>query len=316
MDGNSKQNIQTQPTSSFYGRNRFKILGLLISIVLVFGIIVVSLNVFLISDAAANEFGGTLILTLIRIAFLIFGTPVAIILLFVGHRIDNAKNKIISYRYPLWVEFIGLILGVYLGLNMAVLWIVIFSVAQGTLWTDPILYIPLPVITPIITYLCFKVAQLIYSLIDKRATRKNLKLTLIVFVLSLPLFAYSGYALYQIYLEEASEATITITNFKEVPVEKKSIYTADITIPKSDEYNVTAYVGSKPSGTIRLNGIENIDGFNNFELTKGINKLIFYPDERTCTSASQTVSFQIRKVLANQLKLGNPKVITEKIVCP
>ena len=312
---NLNQKSESQSNQSFYEKNRYKIFGLLLSITLVFSFIIISINIFLLSDTTSYEVGGSLILTLVRIAFLIFVTPVAIVLLFVGHRIDTARNKTQSYDYPFWVELVGIIVGIYLGLNMAILWIVILSVSEGTLWTDPLLYVPLPVITPLITYLCFKTVQLVYSLFDKRAQRSGLKLTLIVFIISLPIFVFSGIALYQIYLDEASEATITMTNFKEIPSGQKNVFTADLSVPTSDEYNITAYIGSKPSGTIRLNGIENIDGFNNFELTKGVNKLLYYPDSNNCTQSHISVTFQARKVLANQLKLGSPKSITETITC-
>lgn len=315
------QKAQPRQNISFYSKNRFKIFGLLLSITLVFSFIIIVINVFLLSNtSASNVFGGVLVLTLIRIAFLILGPPVSIILVFIGHRIDDAQNKA-AYRYPIWVELIGMFIGIYLGLDTAILWIVSVSVSQGLIWANPILYIPFLVITPIITYLCLKGTQLIYSLVNKRFRGDSFKLLLIIFLLSSPFLIYSGYSLFQIHQQESSQTSITITDFKAASQGK--IYTANISIPQADEYNITATIGfSSPAasaGILRLNGIENIDGLNNYELTTGINKLIYYPNTNACpvsnSSTIHSVTFEIRKVLANQLKVGNPKIITEPITC-
>ena len=109
----NNNNLEEQSHSRFNARNKFKILSFLLSIVLVFAIIIVSFILLAIKTTVENE--GYLALILIRIAFIIFATPVAIILFFIGHRIDDAKNKADVYPYPIWIEIIGIVIGIYLG---------------------------------------------------------------------------------------------------------------------------------------------------------------------------------------------------------
>lgn len=314
-DENAKQ---THINSSFANRNRYKILGILISIILVFTIIIVSF-IFLSVQATVGN-GAELILILIRIAFIIFATPVAIVLFFVGHRIDDVKNRAEAYHYPILIEILGITIGIYLGWTVSTIWVLIITISQGTLWTNPTLYIPFPVITPLVTYLCFKAAQFIYSLFDKKAQRSSLRMPLIAFVLVLPLLIYSIYTIFQLYNEASYQNQVTLTNFKEVRQGNNDIFTADMYVPQSDEYNIIATVGSSShtvlAGILRLNGVENIDGLNNFILTKGDNKFIFYPNNKVCSSNTSTsVSFDVRKVLAYRFTIAQAKVISENVTC-
>jgi len=317
ISSNKNNNKELQSNSSFNSKNRFKILSILLSIILVFAIIIVSFVLLSIKSTIENE--GYLALILIRIAFIIFTTPVAIILFFIGHRIDDAKNKLDVYRYPIWVEIIGIITGISLGWVISILWVFIITVSQGTIWANPVLYIPFPVITPLITYLCFKTVQFIYSLLNKKARRSSIKIPLIAFLLALPILIYSIYIILQINQEVSYQNQVTFTNFKETKQGNKHIFTAGVYAPQSNIYNIIAIVDSSSkklsAGILRLNGVENIDGLNNFILNKGINKMIYYPNSNTCSGTRVTVSFDIRKLLADRFTTTQAKVIKETIKC-
>lgn len=322
MDQNAKPVVPVKKDSPFDSRNRYKIFGILISIVLAFSIIFISL--ILLSLNATIQTEGVVVLSLIRIAFIILGTPIAILLFFVGHRIDDAKNKDVSYRYPLWVEVVGMIIGLLLGLIVSSIWIITFTLTQGIIWSNPILYLPLPVVAPLITYLCFKGTQLIYALSNKNFLRGNFKLPLLIFLLSSPVLIYSGYIMFQIFQEASYQENVTITNFKEVQLGNNYIFTANMYVPQTSEYNITASIGQTPSddieGAVRINGIENIDGLHNYELNKGMNPLIYYPRSTDCAYATKPakytyVTFNVRKVLEYRIPLAIPKRITEKIAC-
>lgn len=312
---------QINPVNSpFMKRNQYKIFGLLLGIIVIFFVIVSVFGLFLASQHASGIDEDPLTLIFIRIAFIIFSAPIIIVLFFIGHRIDDKKN-VASYRYPLWVELIGLIVGMYLGWELAILWIIIFAVSQGIIWENPLLYAPLPFITSLITYLCVKGMQFLYSLDNKKFYGDSFKWPLIIFILTLPLLFYSWHTLLEISQEESYQNQITISNFKQLQQGNKYIFTADMYVPQTSEYNVTGSVGLSPYiGKVRLDGIENIDGLNNFILTQGMNKLIFYPNPQECPliTASPThsyVTLKIRKVLASRFTLAQPKVIVENITC-
>jgi hypothetical protein len=310
-------NTAAQSTSSFNARNKFKILSLIISIILVFTIIIVSFVALSIRATVGDE--ADLIFTLIRIVFIIFATPVAVLLFFIGHRLDDAKNKSVTYSYPIWLEIVGVVIGLYLGWLLSTLWVFIITVSQGTLWTNPVLYIPFPIITPLVTYLCFKIAQVIYSLFDKKARRSGFRMSLTAIILVLPILFYSGSTLLQEKQEVTYQNQVTLTNVKGIQEGNKITFTADVYVPQSDEYNIIATVNGSPkpifAGALRLNGIENIDGLNNFLLNKGTNKMIFYPNSSVCTGNPIVVSFNVRKVLAYRFTTSQAKVITETVSC-
>lgn len=317
------QEIQTETKEGFYSRNRFKILGIIVGAILVFTATIISFNLFLFADNSFAGLGGILILTLIRIIFIVVGTPVAIILFFVGHRIDDTNNKTL-YRYPIWIEITGMIVGICLGWGLAILWAIILSVSQGLIWANPILYVPFPIITPLITYLCFKGAQFIYSFIDRKFRKDSFKPALIILICFSPFLIYSGHLLSQLAQQTTYQQNSALTDFKETEQGDSYIFTANIYVPETGEYHITATIGPSPqtpsAGTLRLDGIENIDRLNNYDLTKGENKLIYYPDNGDCplakTSTFQTyVTFNVSKVLPNQSTLGQPKVIRQDITC-
>ena len=323
MDEDIHQKMPVQKNSSLYARNRFKILGVLVGITLVFTTALISFNLFYITDNAFAGLGGEFILTLIRIAFIIVGTPVAIILFFIGHRVDDTNNKTNTYRYPIWIEIIGMIIGIGFGWGISILWAISLTLSLGLVWANPILYAPFPIITPVITYLCFKGTHFVYSFIDKKFRKESFKPLLILFIFTLPFLIYSGYILSQILQQASYQNAVTITNFKETSQGNGYIFTADMYVPQTDLYNITATIGSSQAitaGTLRLNGIENIDRLNNYELTKGINKLIYYPDNGDCPLANTStvhsyVTFSIKKVLEDRLTLTQPKVIQQNIIC-
>ncbi len=309
---------------SFYSRNIFKIRFALFGTIIVFSILIFLLIILYYSNSPLLHLGGFLLLILTRIAFLILATPIAIIMFFIGHRIDDTKNKTTLYRYPMWVELLGVIIGIFFGWLTAVLVAFNLTVTQGLIWADPTLYLPFPFVTPLITYLCFKGIQFIYSFRVKKSQKGSFRLALIVLILSLPLLIYSGYVFFQILQEESYQADVTLTNFKEVPNGNSYIFTADINITQESLYHITASLGTSNHPTsvlaLRLNGIANIDGLYNYELTKGVNKLIFTPNPADCpyshTSAVSTyITFNINKVLADRFTIALPNQIKKNVTC-
>ncbi|HSX09164.1 MAG TPA: hypothetical protein VLF93_03360 [Candidatus Saccharimonadales bacterium] len=318
MSNNKRQSTNT----SFYARNRYKILGLLLGFTVVFTTALISFNLFYITNSAFAGVGGDTILTLIRIAFIVVGTPISIILFFIGHRVDDSNNNA-SFRYPVWIEIIGMGIGLVLGWSISIVWAIMLFLSQGLVWANPLLYVPFPVITPVITYLCFKGAQFVFSFVDKKFRKNSFKPALILFLCSVPFLIYSGYITFQLFHQASSQNSVTITNFKEISQGNGYIFTADMYAPQEGLYNITATIGSSQAitaGTLRLNGIENIDRLNNYELTKGINKLIYYPDNGDCpfgnTSTVQSyVTFKIKKVIQDRITLTQPNSIKQTITC-
>jgi hypothetical protein len=311
-----------KPTHFYaYIGNKYKIRSLLIAIVALFIFLLIILVTCYSLTCPLLNFGGALLMDLTKIAFIILVTPFAIVTLFIGYRIDERGNIM---RYPLWVELTGLIFGIFFGWAISVEWAFLLTISQGLIWANPFLYTPFAFITPLITYLCFKGAQFIYSINKKDVYKQSFFIPLVFFVFALPVLIYSALALFSLMRQEASQTSITLTNFKQTPKNLGYVLTGDVTVPEDYLYHITASVGTSPHLTsvlaLRLNGVANIDGLYNFELTKGINTLSFTPSQTDCsyssnTTSTKTVTFYISKVLADRLTIATPLTITETIMC-
>jgi hypothetical protein len=286
-------------------------------------LVIILVPVFLyLTNSPLLYIGGDLLLQLIRSVFIMIATPIVIITLFVGHRIDDTRNKVTPY--PMWVELTGLISGIFLGWTISAGWSFLLLISIGTIWSDPFLYAPFPIFTALITYLCFKGAQFIYKLKHKSRYRDSFKVSLFFFIMSLPVLLYTVMAFTKLIWEESIQNEVTITNLKEFPMENGYMVTADLSAPDADLYHITASVGQTPHATLplalKVNGTANLDGLYNFELNKGVNQVTYVPNIKDCAftegqTISSTITFNINKVFAGRFIIGLPHQITLPITC-
>lgn len=266
--------------------------------------------------------GGDLLLRLTRIAFIIIATPVVIITLLTGHRIDDTRNN--TTIYPLRVEVTGIIIGIILGSLLSFEWAFLLTLSIGTIWADPFLYSPFPIFTLLITYLCFKGSQYFYSRTHTLPFKQSFRLPFILLLFSLPVLLYSIYALASLLMKLSPQNEVTITNLKEIPSGDSYMVLADLTVPESGLYHVTASVGPTPHYTtplaLRLNGVANIDGLYNFELNKGINQLTYHPSAEDCAftqgkTVSTNITFSVSLEVGGRFTTPLPHQIKENINC-
>src|ERR1700727_1193652 len=95
---------QQESNQGIYARNRAKIRGVLIGITVLFIILIILVVLLYITNSPLLRLGGDLLLILTRIVFIILIAPTILIVLFVGHRKDDARNKTLLTPYPLWAE--------------------------------------------------------------------------------------------------------------------------------------------------------------------------------------------------------------------
>lgn len=306
----------------FYEKNRNKIRGFFIAITIVFCILIDLPLLAYFTNSQILEYGGTFILTLTKILFIILATPCALIAFFIGYRLDQTKYSKIPFNYPNRVELTGLLVGITLGLYFSVLWVYIITLSQGTYLFNPVLYSTFPLLTTLITYLTFKGTQLLYSKMYILNHKDNFTFPLLIFILAFPFFIYTVYSLTQISHQIAEQNEVTFTNFQEIPSVDRYDFVADIAVPATQVYNIDALIGSSSvsNGTLRINGVQNFNGLDNYLLYKGVNSFTFEPNPGICpfenTSLYSTqMTIYIRKLLSDQYATTVKKTITESIKC-
>ncbi len=314
--------MPTTTTSPAYRGYKYKFKNVLLSITALFLLLISLLVICSLTKSPILQYGGPFLLDMTRIIFIILATPVAIITLFVGHRIDDSNNK--TNPFPLWIELIGLLFGMFLGWVISVEWVFFITISQGLIWTDPMLYLPFPILTPLFTYLFFKGIQLIYARNHQKKFSVGLKLPLFILLLASPVIVYSLYGLYTLLQEQLFLNAITVTNFKEIKVGDTYLFTADLSVPEDNLYHITASVGSTPHATkplaTRLNGIANLDGLYNFQLAKGTNTFSYQPNLKDCAFSKNatfttTLTINVNKVIAGRFTSGIPHQIKLPVTC-
>ena len=305
-----------------YTGDKYKIRSVLLSIAFLFLALVVIDILLYIFNNPVMAIGTSLLLDLTRIIFIILVTPVAILTLFIGHRIDNERNK--SNRYPLWLELTGLILGFFFGWALSVEWALLLTIKVGIIWSDPFLYAPFPIFTPLLTYLCFKTAQFIYAKKHPVLKKERFIIPFIFLILSIPIFGYSASAIGYLLQQEALQNQVMVTNIMQVPMGEGYQIKADISVPEDNLYHITAQVSDTPHATsalaLRLNGVANLDRLYNFELTKGVNRFTFTPSPLDCSntkhsSEQTTLTINVSKMLADRFTIAQPHTFKTQITC-
>jgi hypothetical protein len=306
----------------FYEKNKNKIRSIFIAVTVIFCIVIDFPVIAYFINSPILQYGGVYLLTLTKIIFIILATPSALIAFFIGYRIDQTKYSKIPFNYPPRVEITGLLVGITLGLYFSVLWTYIITLTQGTLLTDPTLYITFPLLTTLITYLIFKSTQFIYSKMYILNHKDNFKIPLFIFILTIPFFIYTIYSLDQISHQIALQNEAAINNFQEFPGIDSYNFAADITVPATQVYNITALIGSstQPNGVIRINGVKNFGGLDNYLLYKGMNTFTFEPNAGVCQFENTPIfttqmTVYIRKLLSDQFATTVRKTITETVKC-
>jgi hypothetical protein len=305
-----------------YEKNKNKIRSFFIAITIVFCILIDFPLIAYFTKSPILQYGGDFLLTLTKILFIIIATPFALIAFFIGYRIDQRKYSKIPFNYPYRIEITGLLVGITLGLYFSILWVYIITLAQGTYLFDPALYITFPILTALITYLVFKGTQIIYSKMYTLNHKDSFIMPIIIFILVLPFFVYTIYSLTQIAHQIAVQNEATINSFQEFPSIDRYYFAADISVPATQVYNITALIGSPslPNGTVKINGVQNFNGLDNYLLYKGMNTFTFVPNTDVCdfenTSTFTTeMTIYIRKLVSDRFATTVRKTITEPIKC-
>lgn len=306
----------------FYEQNKNKIRGFFIAITIVFCVLIDLPLLAYFTNSQILEYGGTFILTLTKILFIILATPSAIIAFFIGYRIDQTKYGKIPFNYPNRVELTGILVGITLGLYFSVLWVYIIALSQGTYLFDPLLYSTFPLLTTLITYLTFKGTQLLYSKMYILNHKDNFIFPIFIFILAFPFFIYTIYSLTQIAHQIAAQNEAILSKFQQIPSVDRYNFIADITVPATQIYNIDAVIGSAPesNGIVRINGVQNFNGLDNYLLYKGINSFTFEPNIGVCPFENTSVyttnmTIYIRKLLSDNYATTVRKTIIEPIQC-
>lgn len=261
-------------------------------------------------------------------SFLLFGAnqimEIFTVLLFIGYRIDI--RKAVSRNYPIIIEILGLITGIYLATQFCALWfIILFS--KG--WSGSIFYLPFIIFTPLLSYIMLKLAQFLLSIKNKNYRPFNFRFLIVIVIIFSPLLIYSIYALivllWQFTFSRGIQNEVSLKSFTQVAQGDEYVFTGNIFIPQDGEYTIAPTLGDAhdtvSSGQLYIDGKPDISYSNNYNLTTGWHTFKYYPNDLACptytdtTKTQSNVTFKVRKVLMYGIETGQPYFITHQVIC-